>query len=119
MKNEGFDQLYEEHKKVPPVYEGVTFAFNNLAETDPLLQLLVDLHCIHRTGPEVDEQHETASSIADLPASFLCKVMVETFRTKQQGPPKEFPPQSKYTIKLISSSTPVSSVLSSFINAPT
>ncbi|KAF2002694.1 hypothetical protein P154DRAFT_488166 [Amniculicola lignicola CBS 123094] len=119
MKNEVFDQLYEVHQKDPPLYEGVTFAFDNLPETDPLLKLLVDSHCINWTGPEIDKKYETASSIADLPASFLYRVMVETFRIKQESPPKEFPPQSKYTVESASLSTPPSSLLSSFINAPT
>jgi hypothetical protein len=55
------------------LYSIVKRAFDNLPETSPYLKLVVDTQCLSWNQSMDDEDERTA--FADLPATFLCRVM--------------------------------------------
>lgn len=70
------NDLVTSRLKHAPYYELVIHAFENLPEGSPILQLLVDTHCLH-WEPKTDEGDEEEMQLRpDLPHEFLVKVMI-------------------------------------------
>jgi hypothetical protein len=61
--------------KVYPAFKDVIYLFDNLAEKDPMLQLVVDAFCIN-DGIEEMELHSITKA-PKLPQSFLVRVLLK------------------------------------------
>lgn len=65
-----------ENGDAPPYYDTIIFAFEILPPTSPILQFLVDLHCL-RYCSEHDSQDESEFQLRSrLPHEFLVRTML-------------------------------------------
>lgn len=69
-----FDLIFEKIEEFYPNYKMVIFAFENLAEDDVLLHLLVDAQCING-GLKRKMNDNDKIYLPDLPKEFLLRVM--------------------------------------------
>lgn len=74
MKEAILDVIFEGLETRYPRYDRVIYAFENLVDEDPLLQLLVDAQCINN-GVERRQKEGNNELLERLPHKFLVRVM--------------------------------------------
>lgn len=69
---------------IPPYYEAIIYAFNNLTEKSAMLDLLVGLHCAFWDESCDTESNGEVDMRKDLPIDFLLRVMIQSSKMKDK-----------------------------------
>jgi hypothetical protein len=69
---------------IPPYYEVIIFAFGNLTEKSPMLDLLVGLHCAFWDENCDTESNGELELRKELPVDFFLRVMIQSSKMKDK-----------------------------------